>query len=122
MLAKPGLPSCSSASRPDWYRWRLPTEHGAQLFTKGGQAVFHLWRDLRIDRADNDAVMLQAAELLDEHLLRDADDPALQLREAHRTVAEEMEENDHLPSALQNLQRLFDDARGHRGRFTPTFW
>src|SRR5882757_3676080 len=52
-------------------------EHGAQLFTKGGQAVFHLWRNLRIDRADDDAVMRQVAELLDEHLLRDADDPAL---------------------------------------------
>ena len=25
MPARPGLPSCSSANRPGWYRWRLPT-------------------------------------------------------------------------------------------------
>jgi hypothetical protein len=49
---------------------------------------------LAIHFANNDAVFLHLAELLAEHLLCDAGNCALQLREAHHLASEQVEEND----------------------------
>ena len=63
------------------------------------------------DPPDN-AVALQLAELLDQHLLRDRGYRPLKIGEAAHLPAEEVEENDQLPAALQKLECLLNAARG----------
>jgi len=65
--------------------------------------------------APDDPVALHLAELLDQHLLRDARDRPFQLREAQHLAAEQVKEDHQLPAALQELQGLLDMGGG-RGR------
>ncbi len=51
------------------------------------------------DPPDN-AVALQLAELLDQHLLRDRRDSPLELGEAKHLATEQVEEDYQLPAAL----------------------
>ena len=50
--------------------------------------------------ARNDAVPLKLPKLLGQHLLRDARNRALEVREAQRLAAEEMKEDDELPATI----------------------
>ena len=73
-----------------------------------------------MDDAANDAVTFHLTQLLDEHLLRDAGYRPLQLRETQHVAAEEPEQDQKLPPALQELERFFDVIRGRlRRRRTP---
>ena len=66
--------------------------------------------------ARDDAVALELPKLLDQHLLRDGWDRALEIREAHLLAAEEVEQDHELPSTFQHPNRMLDpDGRG-RGR------
>jgi hypothetical protein len=64
-----------------------------------------------MDDPANNAVTLQLPQLLDEHLLGDRGDGAFELRETHELAVEQLEKNDKLPAAFENLERLFDALR-----------
>jgi len=61
-----------------------------------------------VDDTPHDPVALHLAELLDEHLLRDAGDRALELGEALHLAAEEPKEDHQLPASLEELQSLLN--------------
>ena len=86
-------------------------ESRAKCLTPVGQAVFDLGRDLMMNDAANDPVGFHLAKLLDQHLLRDRRDRALQLGESKHLSAKQMEKDHELPSPFQNLERLLDAAR-----------
>lgn len=56
---------------------------GAHRLAPRVEPALHLWQDLWVCPALDDAVAFQIAQLLDEHLLRDAQARPLQLGEAH---------------------------------------
>ena len=64
----------------------------------------------------NDAVALELPKLLDQHLLRDGRNRALEIREAQRPAAEEMEQNHELPATFQHPDRVLDPDGRQRGR------
>ena len=65
--------------------------------------ILDLRRDFSVHNSRNDAVPLQLPKLLGQHLLRDARNRALQVGEAQRLAAKEMEEDDEFqpPSSLR---------------------
>src|SRR4029450_5928760 len=74
-----------------------------------------LRRHLRVHSAVDDAVALELAELLDQHLLRHARNSFLQFGETQGAASEEMEHHHHLPAPLQHAERPLDAARRHVG-------
>jgi hypothetical protein len=78
--------------------------------------VFDLWRHLRVDDPRNDAVALELAKLLDQHLLRDGRNRALEIREAQLPAAEETEKDHELPATFQHPDRVLDPDGRRRGR------
>jgi hypothetical protein len=54
--------------------------------------------------------------LLDQHLLRDGRNRALEIREAQLPPAEEMEQNHELPATFQHPNRMLDPDGRRRGR------
>ncbi len=64
-----------------------------------------------VDDPPDNAVALQLPELLDQHLLRDRGYGPFKIGEAKQLPAEQMEENDQLPAALQKLESLLNAAR-----------
>ena len=103
-------------TRPQRGPFEQRVERRAHRLSPLGQVVFDLGRHLRIDGAADDAVALELAELLDQHLLRDGRDRSLQLREAQDAAREEVEDDHHLPAPLQDAERALDAARRHVGR------
>src|SRR5258707_11269208 len=65
-----------------------------------------------VDDPPDDAVALQLPKLLDQHLLRDRRYSALKIGETKHLLAEQMEENHQLLTALQKFERLLNAARG----------
>jgi hypothetical protein len=80
------------------------------------EAVLDLRRDFSVHSARDDAVALQLPKLLRQHLLRDARNRALEVGEAQRLAAEEMEEDDELPATIQPSDGLLDPGGSRRGR------
>ena len=73
-----------------------------------------------VDDTTDDAIALQLPQLLDQHFLRDRGDGPLKIGEAKHLDAEQVEENDELPAALQELERLLNAGRSSGGRmFAP---
>jgi hypothetical protein len=70
---------------------------------------------LRVDGATNNAVTLKFAQLLDQHLLRHAGNSFFQFGKSQGAASEELEDDHHLPTALQNAECPFDAPRGHVG-------
>jgi len=68
-----------------------------------------------VNDAAHDAITFHLAQLLSEHLLRDARNCPLQLREALHLPTEQSEEDLELPSTLEEPQRLLD-PQGSRFR------
>jgi hypothetical protein len=62
--------------------------------------VLDLRRDFSVHDARYDPVPLQLPKLLGQHLLRDARNRALEVGEAQRLAAKEMEEDDELPATI----------------------
>lgn len=63
----------------------------------------------------DDPVGLHLAQLLNQHLLRNPGDRALQLGEAQHRPAEEVEKDHELPASLEDTQGVFH-ALGPIGR------
>src|SRR4029453_18379622 len=97
-----------------------PREELVERRTEGlaplGQVVLDLWRHLWVDDPRNDAVALELPKLLDQHLLRDGRNRALEIREAQLPAPEEMEQDHELPSAFQHPDRLDRRPRQPRSR------
>lgn len=67
----------------------------------------------------DDAVFFKLAELLGEHLLSDGGNGPLQVGKAHDLAAEELEEDQKLPAALQHAESTLDTLR--RGEAGPAY-
>src|SRR4030095_10321755 len=81
-----------------------------------GQVLLDLRRHLCVDDARDDTVALELPKLLDQHLLRDRRNRALEIREAQLPPAEEMETDHELPATFQHPDRVLDPDRRRRGR------
>ena len=68
------------------------------------------------DDAAHDAVAFHLAKLLDQHLLRDGRDRPLEVGKPHDVAAEQVEQDDQLPPALQQLQHVFNAFGGRLPR------
>ena len=90
-------------------------ERRAQGLPPLGQVVLDLRRHLGVDDARDDAVALELPKLLDQHLLRDGRNRALEIREAQLPAAEEMEQDHELPSTFQHPDRVLDPDGRRRG-------
>ena len=97
-----------------------PCQQSIERRTKGlspfGEVIFDLRRNRRVHDSRDDAVPLQLTKLLRQHLLRDARDRALQIREAKGLAAEEMKEDHELPAALQHSDRVLNSGGRRRCR------
>ena len=97
-----------------------PPQQGVQRRAKGlapvGEAVLDLGRHLRMDGAAHDAVPLHLAQLLDQHLLGDRRDRALEIRETQNLAPEETEKDHELPTPLKEAERLLDPRGSGAGR------
>src|SRR6202795_539363 len=62
------------------------------------------------------AVVFHLAKLLDQHLLGNRRNSPLQLGEAQDLPAEEMEQDEELPSSFEHFERLLHTLRGSDGR------
>jgi hypothetical protein len=62
--------------------------------------------------AANDPVRLHLPKLLDQHLLRDRRNGSLQLGKSQKISAKEMEQDQQLPAALEDLEGLLDAQSG----------
>src|SRR5690606_6449293 len=81
-----------------------------QRMTPGGQCVLDPWRHFVEDGARDEAVALQLAPLLSEHLFGHANDRPLELAEAKRS-GRQLPEDGHLPLPADRIE----------GRPDPTF-
>src|ERR1700752_3761386 len=91
-------------------------ERRAQGLPPVGQVVLDLRRHLCVDDARDDAVALELPKLLDQHLLRDGRNRALEIREAQLPAAEEMEQDHELPATFQHPDRVLDPDGRRCGR------
>src|SRR5256885_540118 len=107
---------------------RRPFEQGverrAQRLAPVRETVLHLGRNLVVDRPLDDAIVLQLAQLLREHLLRDFRDCALQVGEAQYPATEQVKQDQQLPAAFEEFEGVFYTLRsGNRRQIsTLTFW
>ena len=77
--------------------------------------VVHPRWNFRMDGARHDAVCLQLAQLLRQHLLGYAIDAFLQIGETLHLTVEQMEQDDEFPTTLEQTQRRLDiDGCGER--------
>ena len=83
-----------------------PIDDRLQSFSRSGQRIFHLRRNLRIDFPSNNAVAFKLPQVLGEHLLRYAAQAAAQLAEAAR-AGEQLAQNQKLPLAADNPEGGF---------------
>jgi len=65
-----------------------------------------------VDNPPDNAVAFHLPKLLDQHLLRDRGDGPLKIGETKHLAAEQIEEDDQLPAALQKLESLLNTAGG----------
>ena len=87
-------------------------ERRAKRLAPGREAILHFRRHLIVNDSPHDPIGFQLAELLREHLLRDPRYRALQVGEAQNLAAEQMEQDQQLPPAFDELERLLDAVRG----------
>src|SRR5882724_12439819 len=84
-------------------------DHRTQAFSGLRQAIFDTRRNLGIDLADHQTVILKRTELLGQHALGDAGHPPPQLAKALGAILQVIE--DHaLPFAVDQIERRFDRA------------
>src|ERR1700756_4038575 len=73
-----------------------------------------------VNEPPHHAVVFHLAKLLDQHLLGNRRNSPLQLREAQALPAEEMEQDEELPSSFEHFERPLHILRGGDGRvFLP---
>lgn len=83
-------------------------EEGFEAFAVVGHGVFDLGRDLGVDFAVDDVMVLQFAQVAGEHFFRHVGDELLQFAEAERPFMHEMEQDDGLPFPHEDLEGRFD--------------
>jgi len=69
-----------------------------------------------MDNAPNHAVRFHLPKLLNQHLLGNRRYGALKLGKSENLAAEQMEEDQELPSSFEDLECLFNIVRGSYGR------
>src|SRR5947207_2733706 len=79
---------------------------GTQLEPPVRQAVLDAGWNLRVSRSSYGAVAFEFPQLLDEHLLGDSGDSALQMREPHHGADAQVNEDAQLPTPLDDLEGL----------------
>jgi hypothetical protein len=77
-----------------------------------------------VDDPSHHTVVFHLAKLLDQHLLGNSGNRPLQLREPQDLPTEQMEKDQELPPALEDLERLLHVPRGGDGSIVPylTSW
>src|SRR6266550_2014655 len=83
-----------------------PIDDRLQSFSRSGQRIFHLRRNLRIDFPSNNAVAFKLPQVLGEHLLRYAAQAATQLTKAAH-AGEQLAQNQKLPLSADNAKGSF---------------
>ncbi len=73
-----------------------------------------------VNDARNDAIALELAQLLDQHLLRDTGNGPLEIGEASHLSAEELKQDDELPAPLKHLDDVLQTLRSHLRRVSNT--
>jgi hypothetical protein len=103
-------------SRALYWLLRRPGEERVERRTKRlsprGHSILDLRWNLRVHDALDDSVVLELAKLLDEHLLRDGRDRALELGEPKRPASEQVEQDDELPPTFEHPYRDLDSGGG----------
>lgn len=95
-------------------------ERRAKRLAPGREAILHLRRHLVVDGSAHNSVGFQLAELLRQHLLRNRRNRTLQVGEAQNLATEQMKQDQQLPPAFDEFERLLDAVRrGERSVFTP---
>ena len=89
-------------------------EHRAKCLPNVGEAIFDLWRNLRMHLTPEDLVSFELSKLLNQHLLRDAGDSALQFRKPHDRLRKEVRQDHHFPPALETTKRCLHGSRANR--------
>src|SRR5580704_10765509 len=89
-------------------------EHRAKCLPNVGEAIFDLWRNLRMHLTPEDLVSFELSKLLDQHLLRDAGNSALQFRKPHDGLRKEVRQDHHFPAALETTKRCLHGSRANR--------
>jgi len=76
-----------------------------------------------VDDPPDNAIAFHLAQLLDQHLLRDAGNRPFEFREAQHLAAEQVEQDQQLPLPFKNPESLFDcqSSRGGSPFFAHTF-
>jgi len=75
-----------------------------------------------MDDPPHHPVVFHLAKLLDQHFLGNSGNRPPQLREPQDLLTEQMEKDQELPAALEDLERLLHVPRGGEGRIPLTFW
>ena len=75
-------------------------------FTPICQAIFDLWRHLLVHDPADHTVILQLPQLLNQHLLRNRRDRALEFRETQQLAIKQVKQDDELLATFKNLERL----------------
>lgn len=87
----------------------------AERLSPIGEPIFDFRGHLMVDESTDDSMLFQLAQLLNQHLLRNRRDRPFQVGKAQHLAAEQMEQDDELPPAVENLERALD-ALGSRYR------
>ena len=61
-----------------------------------------------VDNSPNDPMLFQLAQLLNQHLLGNRRDRLFQVGKAQHLAAEQMEQDDEFPPAVENLERALN--------------
>ena len=93
-------------------------DHRTQALADLRQGVFDPRRHLGIDLADHQFVVLQRAKLFGQHALGDAGHPPPQLAKS-LGAALQMEQDDALPLAVDQVEGRFHGAAGPMGKISP---
>ena len=83
----------------------------AQRLAPGRDSILHLRRNLGVNGSFDDPIGFQLAKLLREHLLRNLRNRAFQVGESQHLAAEQMEQDEHLPAAVEQLEGVLDASR-----------
>lgn len=95
-------------------------EGGTQILPPRCQRIIDTGWHLMVNEAAYDPIRFQLPKLLDQHLLRDARNGSFQIRESLNLTAEQLEENNELPTAFKNPKDVLDASRARLKRIDHT--
>lgn len=86
-------------------------ENRADRTAKFGHAVLHLWRNLAIDIAFDQAEFFEVAELLRKHFFRDFNKRSAEFAKTHRLSIVEFPQDSPLPFPAEHFYARLDRAK-----------